>query len=252
MSILISKEELLKIAKQNKLIPIKQERHYLQNLVLLALSEYKIIFKGGTYLWFCHNIGRFSEDLDFTTQQNIDNNLITTIINNLNTYDVNCTVSEITNNAITLSFKLGIAGPLYNNTNRSRCFLWIEISKRENIILEPQTYDIYTPYYKLQTKLIRGMDLNEVFSEKVRAIQTRDKARDVYDLYFLILKNNILPNIELINKKMAYYNSEFKLNDFLKAVTKKQKNWNLEMKGLLFSKVPEFKEVYDTIVNAFK
>jgi hypothetical protein len=249
---LISKEELLKIAKQNKLIPIKQERHYLQNLVLLALSEYKLIFKGGTYLWFCHNIDRFSEDLDFTTQQSLDKGMITNIQNKLKDYDINCTAKDITNNAITLSFKLSIAGPLFNGTDRSKCFLWVEISKRENIILEPLTYDIYVPYYKLETKLIRGMNLNEVFSEKVRAIQTRDKARDVYDLYYLITKNNVLPNIELINKKMVYYNSEFNLNEFLKAVTKKEKNWNLEMNGLLFNKVPEFKEVYETIVNAFK
>ena len=239
-------------AKYNGMTAIQQERHYLQNLALIVLSNYNIVFKGGTYLWFCHNINRFSEDLDFTALETINEELITELLVLLKSRGVDIKVNDITNSARTLSFKLGIAGPLFNGNDRSRCFLWVEISKREKTVLEPEGHNVYFPYYDLEAKIIKGMDLNEVFAEKIRATLTREKARDIYDLYFLIKYKNIVPDINLINEKLKLDKSIFNKKEFSKTLQKKEKQYNTDLKGLIFGEIPDFKEVYDTIVNAFK
>jgi predicted nucleotidyltransferase component of viral defense system len=46
----------------------QQEKHYLQSLILTIVSDYPLVFKGGTYLWLFHGLNRFSEDLDFTAK----------------------------------------------------------------------------------------------------------------------------------------------------------------------------------------
>ncbi|PIU21915.1 MAG: hypothetical protein COT14_04015 [Candidatus Diapherotrites archaeon CG08_land_8_20_14_0_20_30_16] len=252
MIILISKKKILELAKINNLKPTQQERHYLQNLILILLGNYNIIFKGGTYLWFCHNLNRFSEDLDFAANGPIDEKLATELLSILKSRGVNVRINDITNTPITLSFKLGIAGPLFNDNDRSRCFLWIEISKRENLSLKPNVYDIYFPYYDLESKIIRGMDLNEVFAEKVRDLLTREKARDIYDLYFLIKYKNIVPDYALINKKFELYNSIFNKTDLNKILKSREELYKTDLKGLIFTKLPEFKEVYETIISVFK
>ena len=45
-------DELLQIAKLMGLKPWQQEKHYIQSLALVTLSETPVILKGGTYLCF--------------------------------------------------------------------------------------------------------------------------------------------------------------------------------------------------------
>ncbi len=251
MIILISKENLLKIAKINGLRPDQQERHYLQTLILLSLSEYKLILKGGTYLWFCHGLNRFSEDLDFTVVNDIDNNLPEKIQSFLKSFDIESYINDLLNDERTFSFKIGISGPLYNGNPRSRCFIYVEISKREKVMLNGNPFDIYFTYYDLPSKIIRGMDLEEVFCEKIRAIYSRKKARDMYDLYFLIQKG-IKPDINLINKKLNYINLEFNKKTLSKRLNEFKDIYNLELKKIVFNKLPDFETVKKVIIESFK
>ena len=45
------------------------------------------------------------------------------------------------------------------------------------------------------------MDPKEIMSEKIRALMTRTKARDLYDIYFLVRKNVKL-DTQLVAKKL--------------------------------------------------
>ena len=79
--------------------------------------------------------------------------------------------------------------------------VYVEISKRENVIAERIPLKMDFPEYSIPVKRISGMNLDEVGSEKVRAILTRKKGRDIFDLYFLIDSKKILFNPDLINRK---------------------------------------------------
>lgn len=91
------------------------------------------------------------------------------------------------------------------------------------------------------------LSYDEILAEKIRAICTRSKARDIYDLWFL-LKKNITFNPELTQKKLDYYNIEFD-SDFLNAkLLEKEKLYQKELKQLLRN-IPDFKFIVKEILD---
>lgn len=267
---MIEKKELLEIAKLNGLKPWQQEKHYIQAIILEILAEQPLVFKGGTYLWFFHNLPRFSEDLDFTvkdktSKQRVDfmlagafaygyhsakeelpENLPEIVSSSLELFGIQNKSKTITNNATTLSFRISAKGPL-NTKEIDECGVYVEASKRESIEEKPIPIKLDFPAYNLPTKRAVGMSLEELGAEKVRAIMTREKARDLYDLYFLIKKKEIAFNQELIDKKLFYYNEKFSKKDFLKKAKQKQDYFVRELKNIVFDEIPEFKEVMQKI-----
>ena len=68
----------------------------------------------------------------------------------------------------------------------------------------------------------------------------------------MIKYKNILPNYELINKKLEFYNETFDKKLFFKELESKKGVYNLELKNLVFIILPEFYEVLETIKKAFE
>lgn len=62
------------------------------------------------------------------------------------------------------------------------------------------------------------MDQKEIFAEKVRAIMTRNQARDLYDIYYL---DDSIADPELINQKLKIYDIEFSRKGLVEAIEKK-------------------------------
>ncbi|MFW5946723.1 MAG: nucleotidyl transferase AbiEii/AbiGii toxin family protein, partial [Candidatus Natronoplasma sp.] len=54
------------------------------------------------------------------------------------------------------------------------------------VLKDPIRKEIDPPYRDVLPYVIKIRDKDEIAAEKVRAILTRDKVRDVYDLYKLI------------------------------------------------------------------
>jgi len=243
---MIEKKELLEIAKLKNLKPWQQEKHYIQAVMLEILAEQPLAFKGGTYLWFFHSLPRFSEDLDFTTKEQLPKKLPETVSKSLELFGIQNTNKTITNNATTLSFRISAKGPL-NTTHIDECRVYVEISKRENIEQKTIPIKLEFPEYNLPTKRATGMSLEEISAEKIRAIMTRQKARDLYDLHHLIEKKQVPFNQKLANKKLAYYNKKFTKKEFLKKAKQKQKYFEKELKNIVFDKLPEFKKTIQTI-----
>jgi predicted nucleotidyltransferase component of viral defense system len=52
------------------------------------------------------------------------------------------------------------------------------------------------------------MNKDEILAEKVRTVITRNRARDIYDLWFL-LQGGAGIDLKLINAKLSYYNKKF-------------------------------------------
>ena len=198
--------------------------------------------KGALTLWFTQGLDRFSEDLDFTASEPLSHNIAEKVSRNLELFGVENKIKVITDNETGFSFRISAKGPL-NTANIDECIVYVEISKREQILKKmlPVKLD-YSPY-SLPIKTISGMALEEVGAEKVRAILTRQKARDIYDLYYLITKKEIKFDEDLINSKLQYYKMEFSTDLFLKSVADKQDYYDRELKGLVFGELPKFGEV---------
>lgn len=243
---MIEKETIEQLAKTWHIKPWQQEKHYIQSAILSQMGEYPLVFKGGTYLWFFHGLPRFSEDLDFTLKGELPESMSEKISKGLDLLEIPHSVKKIHNNQIALSFRISIRGPLYKNEN-SLCHVYIEISRRENVLLKTIPFELANSNYFLPATLIRGMALEEVAAEKIRAIMTRDKPRDVFDLAFLIQHKKVPYNEKHIQKKLNYYNEKFDNKKLIQKAKEKKKNWEKEMASIVLSKLPPFEQEIKTI-----
>ncbi len=246
---MITTEELLRFAKVNRLKPHQQEKHYMQTATLAAVYTAvadELVFKGGTALFFFYGLDRFSEDLDFTQIKNYDQNKLKTTLSDVLT--VIHIIHEIkTKKSIAgKTFKIKAQGPLYKSP-LSESVISIEISERNDIVLQPDIKDVIPVYDDLRPFTVPVMKKEEILAEKVRALMIRGKARDLYDIAFL-LKKGISLEYELINKKLSYYKKTFNAEEFTGQATSIQAIWQPELHGLL-PKIPAFDEILHFVLD---
>jgi len=219
------------------------EIDYLQHLFLSFLSHYSaepLIFKGGTALQKGYGLPRFSIDLDFTaTNKKSFVELIKTISKEIEHFGYSTKIEEV--KTIGETFILRISGPLSGASPMSIASLRIEISLRESLLLEPLKIDVNPIYHDLKPYTIIVMAEKEILAEKIRAIMTRNKPRDVFDLYFLLNKG-IIFDLHFVNTKLAYYQEVFEKKKFIEKVKEKQIVWEQELNDYCHS-VPEFKNI---------
>ena len=225
----------------------QKEKDYLQHIILSRIYSRinsQLVFKGGTSLQKCMGLNRFSEDLDFTASKDFQPETIEHAILEVGRFYT--TSYSMTENENSLTYRLKIEGPLYRNP-LSLQTVKVEISLREQVLLKPSNRIITPLYIDLQPYTVLFMDPLEIMSEKFRALITRKKARDLYDIYFLILKQTGL-DIKLVNKKLEFYSMSFDSKVFLTRVKNLKYQWEKEIQGLVRS-VPEFDEVISSIVK---
>ena len=196
-------KELSKILKISDDVII---REYNQLIFLKELYEEKysehILFKGGTAIRLILGGSRFSEDLDFSVSDKIENfdKFIATFFKKLE-------------KLYSFSFKKRktIAGERYllttfSGTHTYKIFINLDFSLREKVLM-PAKAIIKTIYPVTFTSFVHYISREEILAEKIRAIMTRNKGRDIYDLWFLLSKNVPIRE-EFINKKFKYYGTE--------------------------------------------
>ena len=71
-------------------------------------------------------------------------------------------------------------------TPQSFCNIKININLKSSIEIEPANASYNSLYRDIPSFSLLIMGEKEIFAEKVRAIITRNKGRDVYDLWFLL------------------------------------------------------------------
>jgi predicted nucleotidyltransferase component of viral defense system len=243
---MISKNDIISLSRLHNIRPWQEEKRYMQALILNSLFNYPLVFKGGTYLWLFHGLRRFSEDLDFTSNSELDNNIPENVNRDITLLGINNELKIIKNNDITLSFRIISNGPLYSGV-LDRTPVYVEISKREKIINKPLALKFDFPEYNLPVRILSGMSLDEVSSEKVRAIYTRRKPRDIYDLFFLITTKGIKFNKEMINKKLEYYNISFNKKEFIEEIMKQKDYFNKTLKGIVMEELPDINYIIKII-----
>jgi predicted nucleotidyltransferase component of viral defense system len=250
---MLLKRELEDIARLNRLKPYQQEKNYVQMIILnsiYSVSADEIIFKGGTALFFVYGLNRFSEDLDFTLAKKIDvEKIIGAIKRNFELLGMKNKIDKLNNGEVSLSFRVSVEGPLFAR-EIERCFVNVEVSKREEAV-NFNVNEIKPIYSDLMPFSLAVMAEKEIASEKIRAILTRNYARDVYDLQFLLKKGTKL-NINLINKKLSYYNKQFNKKEFMRKLNEKKDIWESELRPFIIGNLPDFASAKKLIVASLK
>ena len=252
---MLSRDEILEYVGQYNRYQV--EKDYLQHIVLsqiYANVSNELVFKGGTALQKVYALNRFSEDLDFTLNagqiRETGSSVFERIergLNGINNFYGSEYKKEIKDTAVT--YKLKINGPLFIRPQSTQTIL-VEISTREKIIKKPDIL-LITPIFKdICPYFSSVMSLDEILAEKTRAILTRQKARDMYDFYFLLHKGATV-NVEYINKKLEYYNKKFSKAEFVRNVRSLKGVWNAEL-SVLMKTVPDFKVIEEYVVGAIK
>lgn len=251
---MIRKDELKKIAEAKKLSVESAEKDYLLELLLfIVFREFGdlLVLKGGTALYKIYNLNRFSEDLDFTLNGRRFEltRFLSKTMRALSLIGIDGKI-EVEKYRNEINLRLRFKGPLYDGSKESMCSITINISLRERIVREVKREMIVPAHKEMPSFEIFVMNESEILAEKVRAIMTRNKARDIYDLWFL-LKRGVKPEGSLIDKKLKIYGTKFSFNKFVKSVEEKNAFWNTDLTGLIIGDLPHFEGVKKEILSAF-
>lgn len=248
---MITKDELKNTIKLTNLSLGNAEKDYILECLLFSISKIQrsLVFKGGTALYKFYNLNRFSEDLDFDL---IDgkfdiNKLVSNIKSNLELIGMKRTIEDVKNHGKEINVKFSIRGPLYNGSKESMTRVTLNLSKRERP-KNTNEHLLIGNYQELPSFNILVLDVEEIAAEKIRCILTRDKPRDVYDLWFLY-KKGITINLSLVNLKLKICKLKFNLKGFHIKLSEKEKMWKLDLRDLISGNLPDFKLVESDLIS---
>ncbi|MGQ9781651.1 MAG: nucleotidyl transferase AbiEii/AbiGii toxin family protein [Nitrososphaeria archaeon] len=250
---MLDRKQLQELTKVSGFNLWQTEKDYLQHAFLLFLSvesKKELVFKGGTALQKVYGLNRFSLDLDFTSRDNKEEEIVRKVVKDIENFGFPTEISrKETFKDVGKTLVLKIKGPLFDGTDRSTTSLRVEVSLRKDLSLDPETKEIVPIYPDIRPYLLLVMKPEEILAEKVSAIFYRGRASDLYDLWFLS-KKNIKHNIKLIDMKLSYYKMVFNKEEFKRKVLDIEKRWEEELKPIT-TFVPSFKVVSKDISSLF-
>ncbi|HII53784.1 TPA: nucleotidyl transferase AbiEii/AbiGii toxin family protein [Candidatus Micrarchaeota archaeon] len=234
-------DELKKYAELRSLNIGQTEKDYYQSIVLFSLYNKisgELVFKGGTALSKCYGLNRFSEDLDFSVVKEID--FAKLVKGGLEGFGIEHTMKETGRSASSKKYKIKIKGPLYKGLEKTLCSVTLDFSMRESVVMKPELATIGFHMDVIPAFEVYAMAQKEIFAEKVRAIMSRESARDLYDIVFL-LRKGIGADSGIINKKLEFVGQEFSPGKFAARCKALGGIWQTELKSLV-KHVPAFDE----------
>lgn len=148
--------------------------------VLELLNSMKILdklyFGGGTMLRLCHNLNRYSTDLDFLLDKKEDSKAVFLTIKKI--LADNYKLIDSANKKFTLLFEIKIP-----SVNRS---LKIEIRK-EQANFDWERKIAFSTHTNKQV-MIKGLTLQQMMINKFDALLSRNLIRDAFDIEFLLMR----------------------------------------------------------------
>lgn len=214
---MISQASIQSLAQKLQSTELNIQREYIQHLFLSYFYQQsgtdKIYFKGGTALRIIYKSPRFSEDLDFSSSATTINKIEDILIN---------TVREIEREGIKTDIKESkktsggyLANIRFQLTNQEVA-IKLEVSQRKEVN-KGEVVTIVSDFMPPYTLI--ALSQNQLVAEKIQALLSRQKARDFYDLYYM-LRANLLPTKEkdvlkkvlvVVHKAHIHFENELKL-----------------------------------------
>lgn len=184
-----------------------------------------LVFGGGTMLRLCHELPRYSLDLDFWFYKEAD---FSDFFRRLR--DAAATAYEVTDAQEKFHSLL-----LEMRRAKGTTKLKIEVRKKVAPTGSSEQKIAFSPHYPSQV-MIRGFTLKQMFKNKASALIERGEIRDAFDLEFLIRKG-IEPDL----------NNEEKKTVTSRLGTFKKRDFDVKLGSII---LPELREYYR--VNRFR
>jgi len=216
---MLEKDMAFQLSRELRIDLFTIYREYLQILFLKYFyrqkESQKIYFKGGTAIRLLYGSFRFSEDLDFTSvvKEKELKELINKSIKELSVEVAGVRFKKVESIADSFSGKIVQELPEFKIPVTIR----LDFSLREKPILSVDTSYLETIFPVSPYPLISHLKAEEMLAEKIRAILTRCRGRDVFDIWFLLSKK-VAVDWKLVNKKMAIYKKKANKEDLLRAL----------------------------------
>ena len=244
---MISGEELETTSRIRKTNLFYEEKEYFQHVFLHAISRHgqEFIFKGGTCLRICHGLERASEDLDFSTGNNIGKTR-KAMKGSLKDFELlNIPFEKLTEKEFegNIRFEARFRGPLYTGIKQSTNTVKIDFNRNRAIHIAAAVVPRLFSDIPAFTLAVMGRE--EILAEKIRALAQRSQPRDLYDIWFLLSQKTEL-DPELVRKKFAEGNVPIhgiKMPSESEYIT--------SLKGLL-SWLPPYRQVIKEAKNALE
>ncbi len=200
---MMTMDQVRAVGKTLKTNEMTALREYLQHLFLSVLysqpASSRVYFKGGTAIHIIYRAPRFSEDLDFTVM--------------LAQKEFMKTIDDafgylIKHERLAFKERKTIAGKRYMMSTSDLpgyppTFINLDFSFREDV-LQPEKSVITSDFPIAFTGFVWHLSKEELYAEKIRAMMTREKGRDLYDLWYLSTLG-VRPDAAMVQKKLAYY-----------------------------------------------
>lgn len=203
---MIGKRELLGIARALQLHPHIVEKDYALGWMLAGIYSHPAlsgswVFKGGTCLKKCYfETYRFSEDLDFTLQDeaHLDESFLKTVFAEISEWVYEQCGLELPPDGQSFEIypnprdnpccqgRLSFRGPV-SPSSGGLPRIKLDLTADEVLALSPTRLPIFHPYSDAPEEGIEVLAYayEEAFAEKVRALMERARPRDLYDVVHL-------------------------------------------------------------------
>ncbi|HLF07160.1 MAG TPA: nucleotidyl transferase AbiEii/AbiGii toxin family protein [Thermoplasmata archaeon] len=252
---MIARAELAKAAAAKRLTIENAETDYLLEMVLYNICTEvgsALVLKGGTALYKFRNLPRFSEDLDFTRDaKRLDlERVLRRTLASLAAAGIVGRLSEFSSHPVETTGRLSLRGPLYDGSKESLGAVTINTSMRER----PRTSEremLIPSYRELPAFDVWVMSDREMFAEKIRAIMSRRRARDAFDVWFL-LRRGVRPDPGLVAQKLKTLKLKYSPELFEARLDGLRALWSVDLRGLVAGELPRFADVRREIVEGLR
>lgn len=190
---MIPATEIAEHARANGVPASTIERDYAQNWFLKGLysKERGMVFKGGTAIRKAHiNNYRFSDDLDFTMTEQVDDDRLREVFNECIDYARDETNIDFEDKIVLEANENGWVGKVYFRILRrtgAPIKITLDISKVGNeILMKPsEKLPVFHNYSDEYDAIVDVYSLQETVAEKTRTLFQRVRPRDLYDVHNL-------------------------------------------------------------------
>ena len=215
---MITKEQIEELAKKFSIDWYSVIREYMQIVFLSVLYSEKesqnIFFKGGTAIRLLLNSIRFSEDLDFTIKlaEKEIINLIEKSVEKTRLIIPDVTFKRLKSIQGSYSGTLSYTSDEYKHPLN----LHLDLSFREKPVTSSETV-LETLFPVSPYPIVMHLSWTEILAEKIRALMTRSKGRDLFDIWYLLSKG-FEADIKLVNKKLELYGKKTTKDEILEKI----------------------------------
>jgi hypothetical protein len=214
-----------------------QDLEKLEIEILELLNSIKVLdylyFGGGTMMRLCHNLNRYSTDLDFWLDKNSDSKTIYTKCKS--SLSEAYQLRDSANKKFTLLFE--IKAPIVNRN------LKIEIRKDQTDF----KWERKIAFSKFTNKqvMVKALSLDQMMQNKIEALLSRKLIRDAFDIQFLLMRG-----VELQPEKDKLERSLKIINNFKEQEYKVTLGSILEEKDRKFHLENKFKLLKEELTNS--